>query len=331
MRDTWTGEMILETARSFQTASVLLAGAELDLFTPLARKPLTAGELASAIHGDPRGTTVLADALAALRFLEKREGRYSPTPGVAEALAEGTPESVVPMLRHQANCMRSWAQLAAVVQSGRAADAPPSVRGAEEDQVSFIEAMEVASRAAAPKVVAGLGPLSFRRLLDVGGGPGTWTIAFLRAAPGARATIYDLPEVVPIARRHVEEAGLAGRVDFAGGSYATDAALPPGHDFAWVSAIIHQNSRRENRDLFRKVHAALVPGGEIAIRDIVMDESRVSPPAGALFAVNMLVRTDGGTYTLGEIAEDLREAGFGPPSLVRGERDMDSVVRARRA
>jgi precorrin-6B methylase 2 len=328
----WTAETLLELARDYQPACVLLAAAELDVFGALAGTPMTAGELAAAVRGDRRATAILADALVALGALQKNEGVYATAPGVAETLTGDGSSSVLPMLRHQANCLRRWARLAAVVRAGRPGEREPSIRGGAADREAFIEAMEVASRAAAPRLVAALGPPSFEHLLDLGGGPGTWTIAFLRAAPDARATLYDLPEVIPIARRHVEAAGLADRVGFVEGDFETDETLPPGADLAWVSAIVHQNSRERNRRLLARVRAALAPRGRVMIRDIVMDESHTSPPGGAMFAVNMLAGTEGGgTFSLAELSEDLRQAGFRDPHLTRGERDMDSVVTARKA
>ncbi len=108
--------------------------------------------------------------------------------------------------------------------------------------------------------------------------------------------------------------------------------LPGGADLAWVSAIVHQNSREQNRTLFRKIFGALEPRGRVAIRDIVMDEGRTRPPAGALFAVNMLVATQGGgTFTLRELSEDLTAAGFTEPSLARKDEGMNSIVLARKA
>ena len=125
---------------------------------------------------------------------------------------------------------------------------------------------------------------------------------------------------------------MADRVRFVGGDFAGGEPLPAGADLAWVSAIVHQNSRRQNRELFAKVHTALVPDGQIMIRDIVMDDTHTSPPGGAMFAINMLVATEGGgTFSFAELSEDLHDAGFGDPVLVRGERDMDCVVSARRS
>jgi SAM-dependent methyltransferase len=331
----WTPEALLEAARSFQPACVIVAAAELDVVAAFNDGPMDARSLAEAIDGDERATTVLADALTALEILTKIGDRYRPSPGIAPLLKAGDAASVIPMLRHQANCLRSWAQLATVVRTGRCFEREPSVRGPDEDRRSFIEAMHVTSREAAPRVVRGLesklGPLEFEHLLDVGGGPGTWAMAFLEANPSGRATIFDLPEVIPIARDQVARDGFEGRIDFAPGDLETDE-LPPSVDVVWISAVAHMNSREQNRALYAKALRALRPGGHILIRDIVMDDLHTSPPAGALFAINMLVNTEGGgTYSLAETREDLQSAGFGEPEVIPGERDMDWVIRAPRA
>ena len=179
-------------------------------------------------------------------------------------------------------------------------------------------------------LVAQLGPPRFRHLLDVGGASGTWTLAFLRAVPSAMATIFDLPDAIQQARERLAGTEFASRVTLVAGDFYVDD-LPGGADFAWVSAICHQHSRRHNRELFAKVSQALVPGGRIAIRDVVMEPCRTKPREGALFAINMLVNTQsGGTFTFAEYAEDLRAAGFEHPRLWVKHEAMNSVVAAER-
>lgn len=330
MATSWTAERLLELARGFQPACVLAAAAELDVFSALHPRPLSAPELAARLAADGRAAAVLLDALAAMGVLVKRGGRYGLAPGVAQALTAQSPASVLPMARHLGTCLRRWAQLGRVVKTGRPARHIPSVGGRAAEQVAFIGAMHAINVAAAPRLVAELGPPHFRHLLDVGGGSGTWAIAFLRAAPGSRATIFDLPAVVPMARRRVAAEGLAGRVAVVGGDYTRDA-LPRGADLAWVSAIVHQESLEGTAALFRKVFAALEPGGRILVRDIVMHPSRTRPAMGALFAVNMLVATTaGGTYTFAELADALRGAGFVRPRVVHKADDMSAVVGARK-
>ncbi|MFH0981937.1 MAG: methyltransferase, partial [Planctomycetota bacterium] len=125
-------------------------------------------------------------------------------------------------------------------------------------------------------------------------------------------------------------AGLRDRVKLVAGDFEMDP-LPAGADLAWVSAIIHQNSRAQNRRLFSAVCAALADGGQLLIRDVLMDDSRTSPVAGALFAIHMLVGTEeGGTYTFDEIREDLEATGFGNATVLRRDEAMHSIVRAQK-
>jgi len=148
--------------------------------------------------------------------------------------------------------------------------------------------------------------------------------------PQAQATLFDLPHVIPMARRRLAAAGLESRVKLVAGNFMHDV-LPPGADLAWVSAIVHQNSRAQNRALFGKVFAALAPGGRIAIRDILMEEDRTQPVAGALFAVNMLVATEGGgTFTFAELREDLEAEGFIETAVARADEAMNAVVVAKK-
>jgi len=138
----------------------------------------------------------------------------------------------------------------------------------------------------------------------------------------------NLPPVVEIARERLSAAGLLERVTLVAGDFEKDP-LPPGHDLAWLSAIIHQNGPAQNDALYACILHALVPGGRLVIRDHVMEPGRTRPLAGALFAVNMLVGTkQGGTYTFDEIKAGLERAGFTRVRLLRSGDRMDSLVEA---
>jgi len=326
----WDVDGVLGLIRGFQPACVLAAAADLDVFTALGDSPATAAVLAARIDADPRAAEVLLDALAALGLLTKQGDRFAVPSDVAELLTEGSATSILPGVRHQANCLRRWAQLARVVQTGRPAERTSSVRGEEADCESFIGAMDNFSQIVAPQVVGRLAPLRFQRLLDIGGASGTWTIAFLLAAPDATAVLFDLPEVVPLARERLTRAGQADRVTLVAGDYNIDP-MPGGADLVWLSAIAHQNSHQQNRALYAKIYAALAPEGALVIRDVVMDASRTGPLAGALFAVNMLTGTEsGGTFTFDEFREDLESAGFRDVQLLYHDEGMNSLIRARK-
>jgi SAM-dependent methyltransferase len=324
------GQQILDMAAGFQAACVLGAAAELDVFTILSRQAMSAEELADLLDWDRRATAILLDAVAALDLLQKQDGRYAVADQLRPWLVDGRPQSVLPMIWHRMNVLRGWSQLAWVTKAGIPCPRPVSIRGAAADRAAFIAAMHAVSAPMADELVARLGPPRFRHLLDVGGASGTWTLAFLRAAADSQATIFDLPQAIAQAQERIAGSEFADRVALVAGDFYRDD-LPAGADFAWVSAIVHQHSRRHNRDLFAKVYAALQPGGQIAVRDVVMEPCRTQPVAGALFAINMLVNTDsGGTYTFEELAEDLRAAGFCDPQLRLKGQTMDSVVVARR-
>jgi hypothetical protein len=328
LQQTWSAEEILDLGRNYQGAAVLAAAADLDLFGALAPAPLTAAALAHKLQCDLRGLIILLDALVALRLLEKSSSNYALPAGLKAFLTSDGAQSILAMAQHQGHCLRNWAQLGRVVKSGRPAQCMPGVRGEAGDQEAFIGAMHNISAPNADQVIRAVQPLQFRRLLDIGGASGTWTIAFLRACPSAQATIFDLPHVLPMARRRLAAAGFDQRVKLVAGDFMADA-LPPGADLAWVSAIVHQNSRAQNRALFTAVFQALTPGGRIAIRDILMEEDRTRPVAGALFAVNMLVATEGGgTFTFGELREDLMAAGFAGVAQARQDDAMNAVVVA---
>ena len=331
MTKQWTQKDILEIGSSFHKACILTAAAKLDIFSPLADNPMTASSLAARLGTELRATTIILNALTAMELLAKEDDCYSVPDSVAHLLTEQSPGSVLPMLLHQHNCLNRWAQLSNIVQLGRPDDTIFTTQGNDASMAAFIGAMHVVSASMADEVVGRLGSLSFTHLLDIGGASGTWTIALLRDNPKARATLFDLPPVIPMAEKRIADAGLSDRVALAAGDFYTDE-LPKGVDLAWFGAICHQNSRQQNRDLFSKAHKALVDGGSVVIRDVVVDGSHTSPPYGALFAVNMLVATEaGGTYTFDEYSEDLQQAGFTDVSLVHRDPGMNSLITATKA
>jgi len=317
----WNQEAITAMSRGFMESRVLLTGAELDLFTLIAAVPLTAEQIAERIGADRRALTILLDALAAMGLLVKRGGSYETEPSAARLLAADSPDSILPIIRHNIDLWERWGRLTGKVAGPRTPDT--SMR-------AFIGAMHAIARPLAERIVRLVDPAGARRLIDVGGGPGTYTLAFLEAAPRMRATIFDMPEVIEMVREWVGAAGMQGRVALVAGDFRRDS-LPAGHDLAFVSAIIHQNSPVENGALFRKVFAALDPGGRVVVRDHVLSPDRTKPRSGALFAVNMLVGTEGGnSYTEAEIRDALTEAGFVGVRLFHPDAQMDGLVEAFR-
>jgi predicted O-methyltransferase YrrM len=305
----FTAESIYGIARSFMECRLLLTGVELNLFSLVASAPLSAEEIAGKVQGDLRATTILLDALSALGYLEKKDNEYRTPSSLIPLLSDSAPTSILPGLQHSAHLWQTWSQLTDIVHRGG-----PARRGdtvfADDRLSAFIGAMHVGAAGAADGIVAAIAPGPAKALIDIGGGSGTYTIAFLKASPDMKATLFDLPPVVEMARKRFSEAGLLDRVKLVPGDFYKDA-LPVGHDLALLSAIIHQNSHEQNLALYQNIFQALEPGGRIIIRDHVMEADRTKPVSGAIFAVNMLVNTPGGgTYTFEEIREGLTKAKF---------------------
>jgi predicted O-methyltransferase YrrM len=320
---------ILKLARQFMESRILLTAAELNLFTLLDEVPSTAENLACRITADLRGMTILLDALSAMGLLIKEpDGVYRCSPDVAACLSDRSPHSVLPMIHHANHLWKSWSNLTSKVSDTEPAEIPASAARNTDDMRAFIGAMHVVGASLAENIVKAVEPGKAKTLIDVGGASGTYAIAFLSAAPNMKATLFDRPAVIPIARERMAEAGMADRVRFVAGDFYADE-LPGGHDLAMLSAIIHQNNAAQNVELFRKVLHAMVSGGRLIIRDHVMEPNRIAPKEGAIFAVNMLVNTRGGsTYTFDEIKTWLEEAGFTKVRLLQTGYHMDALVEA---
>ncbi len=322
-------DQLMEQVRGFMESRIVITAAELNLFTLLADSAMGAEEVCRAIGGDLRATTILLDALAALGWLTKSGGVYRADAGAAQLLADSSDECIRPIILHYANMWKRWSRLTDIVTGGPSEEPTVATRTPEQFR-AFIEGMHVLARKRAPAVAAQIGLGGARSLLDVGGASGTYTIEFLRASSELRATLFDLPNVVEMARERLAAEGLLDRVTLVGGDYLKDP-IPGEHDLAYLSAIIHQNSPEENVALYRNCHNAMVSGGRIIIRDHLMSPDRTSPRFGAIFAVNMLCGTSGGnSYTFDEIAAGLLEAGFGGARILNEDSVMDGLVEARK-
>lgn len=322
-------DLVIAEARGFMKSRVVLTAAELSFFTRLDENPCGAEELAVEKGLDVRATTRVLDCLVTFGLLVKQNGKYMPTENGAFYSARH-PKTVLPMALHMNRLWDTWSGLTEVVREGRLSNPKPGIHMNEENLKSFIDAMHVAGRELAQIIADDYDLARFKRLLDIGGASGTYSIAFLRRNPDMTAVVFDLENVIPMAAKRIASEGIGDRIDLVPGDFYRDE-LPVGCDLAFLSAIIHQNSPEKNLHLYTKIYKALEPGGTILIRDHIMDESRTKPPAGAMFAINMLVNMQGGdTYTFNEVKEGLEKAGFSYVRQVRHSEGMDCLVEGRK-
>lgn len=310
-------------ATQWQASRALLAAFELDLFSALGGDVLTGAEIAARAGTDPRATDRLLRAMVPLGLVELRGERFVNT-GAARRWLDRASDECLTNLAHTAHTFKNWATLHKAVQAGT------SVVGTDFDneqrRADFIEAMHRRSLDQAEGLAGLIGLAGVRRVLDVGGGSGGNAIAFCRLAPDMTAVVLDRPSITSLTRDYVARAGLADRIAIMDGDY-NEAEFGSGFDLVLFSAIVHINSPGQNLSLMERAARALNPGGRVAVSDFIMDDDRLSPPSGTLFALNMLVNTDcGDVYTNSEVRSWMEAAGLEPGDPVPGGPTTSLIV-----
>jgi 3-hydroxy-5-methyl-1-naphthoate 3-O-methyltransferase len=294
-------------ARAIQTAL------KLGIFDVLERSPLDDAALAAAISTNRRATALIANAMVALELLDKRENRYSLTEASRRYLLRSSAEYLGGLILFDETIFQTWTNLEQTIRTGLPARPTDMFQSRPEETERFILAMDSLTRARGdPAYVANRLDLSkVSRIADIGGGPGTYTVALLRRWPHLRGAIYDLPATLEVARKILAErepAALA-RIDLVRVDYLYDE-IPGPCGALFMSNIIHNEDETDNAQLFRKCFRALEPGGLMIIKDHIMSADLTQPRAGAIFALYLLLTTRGRDYSFDEVSRWLSDAGF---------------------
>jgi len=330
MLKTWDAAGVLpdaisETIRGFMASRAMLTALELDIFAAIGDGG-KAAEVAAKIKADARATEMLLNVLVGLNLLQKSNGTYRNTPLAQRFFTSGSPDNARPAQMHTVNLWKRWSTLTEAVRAGTRV----MERGTSEEWTNaFIAAMDHNARGRAGALVKEVGVNGARRLLDLGGGSGAYSIAFAKAAPELKAEIMDLADVLPITQQHIQAAGVADRVSTRAGDMLQDD-LGRDYDLVLLSAICHMFPPEENQRLLRRIHQALALGGRVVVQDFILEPDKTSPKFAALFSLNMLVGTRAGaSYSEPEYTEWMRDAGFrdikrvrmpGPSGLMIGTR-----------
>ncbi len=320
---------LMQKIRGFQFSRVILSAVELDIFTAVGKNANSA-EIAKSLGIDPRATEKLLNALVAINLLEKRQGLFYNSAISSRYLMEGSPDDSRASIMHSVHLWDRWSTLTECVKQGASVTYKDVADRKDEWTVPFIAAMHKNAGARAPLVIRAIGIDGVRKVLDVGGGSGAYSIAFAEMNQNLEAEVFDLPPVFAIARKHIDKAGLSGRVKVRAGDFRKDE-LGTDFDLVFISAICHMNGPQENIKLLQKSYKALVSGGRVVIQDFILNPDKTSPQSAALFALNMLVGTrSGSTYSEHEYSDWLKEVGFknikpirlpGPTALIIGYRE----------
>jgi len=299
-------ERLRRLAVDFQASRALLTAVELDLFTAVGDGASTT-EAADRMGTAARATEMLLNSLTALGLLDKQDGIYTNTADTGRFLRRGLPDDARAAMMNRVHMWDSWSTLTESIREGS-----PLQTGAANPSAThaYLAATHRIANLAAPNMVASLDLPRVRNVLDVGGGSGAYTMSFLKAFPEARATLMDLPPVIHMATRYIREGGMEQRITLRPGDFMLDP-LGSGYDLVLLSYVMHLNPPEANRRLLAKVFAALEPGGRVVINDYVLNRDKTLPRAAAVYALHMLVSTQGGNvYSYDEYASWLEAAGF---------------------
>lgn len=279
---------IIQLAMGFMASKHLFIANEIGLFAKLAEGPATLDEL-SQRTGVPRRTVrISADAMVALGLLERQGDQYQNGPAAAAFLSGRGPVDLRPGLRFWNRISYpTWMGLEEAIRSGRA----PNRQGggfSEEDQRIFSEGVEALSEGAAQALGDAYDFSRHSRLLDLGGGTGSYLIAVLRRHAELRGTLFELQGAAAVARQRLSGEPEGQRIEVVAGDFFKDP-IPAGHDAMLLANLVHLFLPERNRELFRRAREAATPGARLLIVDYVTDPTHTEPLAASLMAGEFLV------------------------------------------
>ncbi len=312
----------------FRLPRVLATALDLDVFTKMGARWWTPKTLANLVKANERAIEILLRNLETVGLLQKRGTSYRVGKFGRTFLNRKSPEyqgAYLDLLHHQWD---NWAQLTHTVRTGK----PIENDGPDDPEYrrSFTWAMHQRSLQSAKQVAAQVNLKNVNSLLDVGGGPGTYALEFLKKNPRLRAGVWDREPALEVAKTIAKPLRHGKRLSYYPGDLFK-SAVPGKFDVMWVSNVLHIFSPGENKTLFRKLKRALNPGGRILIQDtFLMDKPGFDKVETNLFAVTMLLYTPtGNTYSAKDVQQWLNTCGLKKTKclqLKKGTGDWDGVI-----
>ena len=302
---------IMQLSTAYWDSQVLLTANRIGLFEALAKGLTTADEIAASLETDPRATTLLLNSCVALGLATESDGAYGNSPLSEEFLLAGKRNYMGNAIRYSDNLYAAWGELEQALREGRPTMPAEEYLG-RDPQITrdFVYGMH--NRALGiGQALAGLVDLTGRRqMLDVGGGPGTYSALFTQRYPELKSRVMDLPDVVNLAEEILTSMGANERVSTIPGDYK-NTEFPAGNDVVLISGVFHRETEERCRDLISRAADSLETGGLLVVSDVFTDAGGCAPAFATLFGLNMMLSApDGGVHADADVADWMRDAGF---------------------
>jgi ubiquinone/menaquinone biosynthesis C-methylase UbiE len=311
-----TPDRIMELAWGYVPPLVIEAAIHSRIFDLLDVGPKTIEEIQEGNGASLRGLSAVVNALAGLGLLAKdHAGRFSLTPESSAFLVSTKPEFQGGLLsRCSQYVLPRWLRLNETIVSSKPVNAvnqqaPGTVffRGLVSD---LFPRNYPTAKALAQHLLESRIARDGDTALDLAAGSGVWGIVLAQSSPSIHVTAVDWPEVLPITRETAARFGVSNRFTFIEGDLR-HVDFGRGYRIATLGHILHSEGALRSRALIEKTYQALLPGGTIAIAEVLVNADRIGPLNGLFFAINMLLNTDeGDTYSFEEISSWLSDAGF---------------------
>lgn len=294
----------------YRRAVLLLSAGQTGLWDYLITKDaINLSGVVRRFNWSPRAAGIFLNALCSLGYIEKTGDTYRMAAGYREIFTPADYRYLKEWLHHEWRLLNRWLHLPEVLQTGQPFREPEKT-ALHRNHRNFILSMAHREKINLDSLLKEVDWGNASHLLDLGGGPGLFSIGFVEKYPKLRATVFDTPETEALAREFFRSSPGKKRLQFKGGNFLTDN-LGQGYDAVMISSVLHIYSPEQNQELLRKVFRAMGPQGKIVIRDFLLNSNKTGPLMGSLFAVNMLVNTEGGNaYSASEIRSWLKKSGF---------------------
>lgn len=323
-------DIIDRYATAVYPSMAMLAGMQLDVFTPLKDKPMGVEALAEILRVKPERLAPLLYALVDAELLSVDDSLFANTPVANHYLVGGRASYVGRVHEIYADLWAAGLKIGESIRTGTPQAEHDFTTMSNTELKTFYAGLNTGAVAAGCMLAETYEFSKHRHLLDVGGGSGGLAIAACRVCPDLKATVVDLERITPITRQYIAEAGLSGRIHVI---TADVLAGPPSgrFDVAVIRAFIQVLSPVQARRAIINVGHALEPGGQIIIVGRMLDDSRLSPKETVSFNLVFLSLYEGGqAFTESQYREWLAQGGF--VDVVRHVRaDEISIVTARRS
>ena len=329
MHQSTTAEPILRVASGFMASKHLFVATEIGLFENVSDSGSTLDDLSSAMKLPRRTLRMIADAMVALGLLERRGDLYLNGSAAATFLSGRTPSDLRPMMKFLNRLSyRRWLELESAVRTDGASVGGYHGGFTPEDQRVFSEGVESATAGSARALADGYDFTPHRRVIDIGGGTGSFLISIMTHYPHLQGTLFALPTLAPIASPRIALSAVPSRVVVQEGDFLRNC-IPADHDVAILANIIHGHSPEQDKTLLQAIRNAVEPGARLLIVDFWTDPTHTNPLFAALMAGEFLTGTGAGDiYSRAEGESWLRQTGWkpvdqrplaGPSSLLVGE------------